>query len=125
MSLLDTTTGFTTPWHCSVALLPNGEWVSAPMGEFQKNPRMKLICENGRPSYFQKLSEDPEELRSPAAPATDSGEHVDDYQPPQPNDGIVRRPIKALVELQNIQIISDGSFMRCGCANWGRDLHHR
>lgn len=55
MSLLNTKTGFTTPWHCSVALMADGEWVSAPMGEYQKNPRMKIVYEDGRPSYFQEI----------------------------------------------------------------------
>ncbi|KAF2216499.1 hypothetical protein CERZMDRAFT_93789 [Cercospora zeae-maydis SCOH1-5] len=34
ISLLNTNTGFTTPWHCSVALMANGEWLSAPKGDF-------------------------------------------------------------------------------------------
>lgn len=54
MSLLNTKTGYTTPWHCSVALLADGEWVSAPMGDFQKDPRLELVYENGRPSYFKE-----------------------------------------------------------------------
>jgi len=58
MSLLNTKTGFTTPWHCSVALMKDGEWVSAPMGEFKKDPRMKLVYENERPSYFQEVTVD-------------------------------------------------------------------
>ncbi|KAF1982045.1 hypothetical protein K402DRAFT_341217 [Aulographum hederae CBS 113979] len=58
MSLLNTKTGFTTPWHCSVALRADGEWVSAPMGDFQKDPRMQIVYENGRPSYFQESADD-------------------------------------------------------------------
>ncbi|KIW62366.1 hypothetical protein PV04_10546 [Phialophora macrospora] len=58
MSLLNTKTGFTTPWHCSVALMADGEWISAPMGEFKKDPRMKLVYENGRPSYFEETTGD-------------------------------------------------------------------
>lgn len=57
MSLLDTKTGFTTPWHCSVALMANGEWISAPMGDFKENARMKIVEENGRPSYFREMTE--------------------------------------------------------------------
>ncbi|KAF4454196.1 putative ABC1 transport protein [Fusarium austroafricanum] len=64
MSLLNTKTGFTTPWHCSVALMANGEWTSAPMGEFQKDPNMKVIYENGRPSYFQEISNNNENQES-------------------------------------------------------------
>ncbi|KAM0233020.1 hypothetical protein ACHAPO_007486 [Fusarium lateritium] len=56
MSLLDTKTGFTTPWHCCVARMANGEWTSAPMGEYLKNPNMKVVHENGRPSYFQETT---------------------------------------------------------------------
>lgn len=54
MSLLDTKTGFTTPWHCSVALMANGEWISATMSEFKKDPTLEIVYENGRPSYFQQ-----------------------------------------------------------------------
>jgi len=53
-SLLDTTTGYTTPWHCSVAQLADDQWVSAPMGDFQKDPRLEMVYENGRPSYFKE-----------------------------------------------------------------------
>src|SRR5256885_1176667 len=54
LSLLDTTTGYTTPWHCSVAQLLDGQWVSAPMGEFQKDSRLEVVYEDGRPSYFKE-----------------------------------------------------------------------
>ncbi|KAJ6436823.1 ATP-binding cassette, subfamily G (WHITE), member 2, PDR [Purpureocillium lavendulum] len=37
-----------------VALMADGEWLSAPMGEFRKEPRMKIIYEDGRPSYFKE-----------------------------------------------------------------------
>jgi hypothetical protein len=58
MSLLNTKTGFTTPWHCSVALMADGEWMSAPMGDFRENPRMRIISEKGRPSYFREMTEE-------------------------------------------------------------------
>jgi acyl-CoA synthetase (AMP-forming)/AMP-acid ligase II len=59
MSLLNTRTGYTTPWHCGVALLANGEWVSAPVGDFKNDPRLEIIYEDGRPSYFkEKACED-------------------------------------------------------------------
>ena len=54
MSLLNTKTGFTTPWHCSVALMADGEWTSATMGDFKKDPMLEMVYENGRPSYFQE-----------------------------------------------------------------------
>lgn len=66
MSLLNTKTGFTTPWHCSVALTADGEWTSGPMGDFQNNPRMKLVYEDGRPSYFKETSGDETVQQDPA-----------------------------------------------------------
>ncbi|ORY16214.1 Pyoverdine/dityrosine biosynthesis protein-domain-containing protein [Clohesyomyces aquaticus] len=57
MALLDTKTGFTTPWHCSVALMADGVWMSAPMGEYKKNPRMETVYEDGRPSYFREKTD--------------------------------------------------------------------
>ncbi|KAF2846133.1 hypothetical protein T440DRAFT_248598 [Plenodomus tracheiphilus IPT5] len=56
MSLLNTTTGYTTPWHCCVALMADGEWISAPMGDFQNDPRFEVVHENGQPSYFRELT---------------------------------------------------------------------
>lgn len=52
--LLNTKTSFTTPWHCNVALLADGEWISAPMGDFQKISSLELVYEDGRPSYFKE-----------------------------------------------------------------------
>lgn len=52
--LLNTKTGFTTPWHCCVAQLTDGEWVSAPMGEFTKDEKMEIVVEDGRPMYFRQ-----------------------------------------------------------------------
>lgn len=54
MSLLNTKTGFTTPWHCSVALMADGEWISAAMGDLKKDPSLEIIYEHDRPSYFQQ-----------------------------------------------------------------------
>lgn len=58
MSLLNTRTGFTTPWHCSVALLEDGEWVSAPMSELKKDARLELIYEDSRPSFFKERDQE-------------------------------------------------------------------
>ncbi|KAF5624377.1 ABC1 transport [Fusarium sp. NRRL 52700] len=55
--LLNTRTGFTTPWHCCVALTATGEWTSAPKGEYLKDPNMKIMHENGQPSYFQEFAD--------------------------------------------------------------------
>lgn len=60
MSLLNTKTGFTTPWHCSVALMADGEWVSAPMGDFKGDSRMEVVEVDGRPSHFRE-KEEPEQ----------------------------------------------------------------
>lgn len=65
--MLNTKTGYTTPWHCSVALLADGEWVSAPMGDFEKDPRLEVVYEDGRPSYFK---EKPREANEPSISET-------------------------------------------------------
>jgi hypothetical protein len=38
--------------------MADGEWMSAPMGDFKENPRMKIVEENGRPSYFREMTEE-------------------------------------------------------------------
>ncbi|KAH6981583.1 Pyoverdine/dityrosine biosynthesis protein-domain-containing protein [Ilyonectria sp. MPI-CAGE-AT-0026] len=60
--LLNTKTGFTTPWHCSVALMADGEWLSAPMGEFGKDPNFEIVYEDNRPSYFKEKTIESQEL---------------------------------------------------------------
>ncbi|KAK9436565.1 transferase family protein [Metarhizium brunneum] len=60
--LLNTKTGFTTPWHCSVAQLADGEWISAPMGEFIKDDRLELMYMDGQPSYFKEKPREPDAL---------------------------------------------------------------
>ncbi|KAH7028046.1 Pyoverdine/dityrosine biosynthesis protein-domain-containing protein [Microdochium trichocladiopsis] len=55
LSLLNTKTGFTTPWHCSVALMSDGEWLSALMSDFKADPLLELVEEDGRPSYFKEV----------------------------------------------------------------------
>lgn len=74
MSLLNTKTGFTTPWHCTVAQMADGEWVSAPMGDFKENPRMKIVEERGRPSYFREMTE--EEYQEDLRLAEEAAKHV-------------------------------------------------
>lgn len=56
MSLLDTKTGYTTPWHCSVALLSDGQWLSATKASFEEDDRFNLVYEDGRPSYYAEES---------------------------------------------------------------------
>jgi hypothetical protein len=38
--------------------MANGDWMSAPMGDFKENPKMKIVEENGRPSYFREMTEE-------------------------------------------------------------------
>ena len=54
MSLLNTKAGFTTPWNCTVALMADGEWISAAKGDLKKDPMLKIDSENGCPNYFQE-----------------------------------------------------------------------
>ncbi|KAM0248012.1 hypothetical protein ACHAQJ_009647 [Trichoderma viride] len=54
MALLNSKTGYTTPWHCSVALMNDGEWMSAPMGLYKNDATMEVVEEDGRPSYFKQ-----------------------------------------------------------------------
>lgn len=49
-------TGFTTPWHCSVAQLADGRWVSGPMGEFSQDSRLELVHVDGKPSHYREKS---------------------------------------------------------------------
>lgn len=35
-------------------MLGNGEWVSAPTGNFLKDPQLELVYDNNRPSYFRE-----------------------------------------------------------------------
>ncbi|KAJ5645675.1 transferase family protein [Penicillium longicatenatum] len=59
ISLLNTKTGFTTPWHCSVAQLADGVWVSGPMGELSQDSRLELVHVDGKPSHYrEKLHHD-------------------------------------------------------------------
>jgi ATP-binding cassette subfamily G (WHITE) protein 2 (PDR) len=39
--------------------MANGEWISAPKGDFEKDPYMELVYEEGRPSYFRETIPDP------------------------------------------------------------------
>ncbi|KAF4467009.1 ABC1 transport [Fusarium albosuccineum] len=55
ISLLNTKTGFTTPWQCSVALMADGEWLSALMSDFKADRLLELVEEDGRPSYFREV----------------------------------------------------------------------
>ncbi|KAF5236166.1 hypothetical protein FAUST_6702 [Fusarium austroamericanum] len=56
ISLLNTKSGFTTPWHCSVALMEDGEWLSGLTIDFKADRLLELIEEDGRPSYFKEVA---------------------------------------------------------------------
>ncbi|KAJ5153223.1 uncharacterized protein N7482_009701 [Penicillium canariense] len=58
ISLLNTRTGFTTPWHCAVAQLADGSWVSAPMGEFSQDSRLEVVHVDGTPNYYREKISD-------------------------------------------------------------------
>ncbi|KAF5636745.1 ABC1 transport [Fusarium tjaetaba] len=55
LSLLNTKSGFTTPWHCSVVLMADGEWLSGLMVDFKADRLLELVEEDGRPSYFREV----------------------------------------------------------------------
>lgn len=54
LSLLNTKTAFTTPWHCCVAETLDGEWISGPKGDFEHQADLEIVHENGRPSFFRQ-----------------------------------------------------------------------
>ncbi|OAG03327.1 uncharacterized protein CC84DRAFT_1220197 [Paraphaeosphaeria sporulosa] len=93
MSLLNTKTGYTTPWHCSVALQTDGEWTSAPKGDFEEMPRMKVVEENGRPSYFREMTEEEfleDQRRAEEAAKLAAKPVVDEIQEPERNEDFVQ-----------------------------------
>ncbi|OAA78496.1 Pyoverdine biosynthesis [Akanthomyces lecanii RCEF 1005] len=57
ISLLPTTTMFTTPWHCSAAIMMDGTVQTAPRSQLEKDGKLELVYENGRPSYFREKSD--------------------------------------------------------------------
>ncbi|KAJ3492999.1 hypothetical protein NLG97_g5015 [Lecanicillium saksenae] len=57
ISLLPTTTMYTTPWHCSVAYLLDGTVQTGMRSELEKDEKFEIVYENGRPSYFREKSE--------------------------------------------------------------------
>lgn len=44
--------------------MTDGEWVSAPMGEFTKDENMEVVVEDGRPMYFRQKSSSHDEFGS-------------------------------------------------------------
>ncbi|KAG8670971.1 hypothetical protein FPOAC2_04275 [Fusarium poae] len=68
ISLLNTKSGFTTPWHCSVALMEDGEWLSGLAIDFKADRLLELVEEDGRPSYFKEVARQRPYLTESAKP---------------------------------------------------------
>lgn len=56
VSLLPTDTGFTTPWHCSIAFRLDGTITTGHRAFFDADSRFELVHENGRPSFYREKS---------------------------------------------------------------------
>ena len=57
VNLLPTDTIFTTPWHCSIAFRLDGTTTTGPRSEFDSNPELELVYEDGRPSYYREKTD--------------------------------------------------------------------
>ncbi|CEI60242.1 unnamed protein product [Fusarium venenatum] len=68
ISLLNTKSGFTTPWHCSVALMEDGEWLSGLAVDFKADRLLELVEEDGRTSYFREVARQRPYLTESAKP---------------------------------------------------------
>jgi hypothetical protein len=62
--LLPTDTGYTTPWHCSVAFKADGRVTSGPAADFKEDPNLEVVEEDGKPSYFRERSDGDESPQS-------------------------------------------------------------
>ena len=56
LSLLPTTTSYTTPWMCAIAYRADGSLTSAPKGEFEADAKYQVVYVDGRPSFFEEKS---------------------------------------------------------------------
>ncbi|KAI9172558.1 putative pyoverdine/dityrosine biosynthesis protein [Paramyrothecium foliicola] len=56
ISLLPTSSMYTTPWHCSVAFMLDGTVLSGMRSEFDQNEALELVFENDRPCYYREKS---------------------------------------------------------------------
>lgn len=54
ISLLPTTTLYTTPWHCVVAYRADGTIVSGMRQDFDTNSEFELVYKNGNPCYYRE-----------------------------------------------------------------------
>lgn len=50
--------------------MADGQWLSAPMGDFHKDPRFKIVYENGCPSHFQEIADDVIDGKTPTEQPT-------------------------------------------------------
>ena len=57
VSPLPTDTFYTTPWHSTVAFRLDGTVTSGLRSDFEKDPNLELVYEDGRPSYFREKSD--------------------------------------------------------------------
>ncbi|KAJ6788941.1 hypothetical protein PWT90_05193 [Aphanocladium album] len=57
ISLLPTTSMYTTPWHCTVAYMLDGTVQTGMRSELEKDEKFEVVYENGRPSYFREKSD--------------------------------------------------------------------
>lgn len=54
VSLLPTTTSYTTPWMCAIAYSAKGTLTSAPKGDFEADPTYQVVYRDGRLSHFEE-----------------------------------------------------------------------
>lgn len=57
ISLLPTDSMYTTPWHCTVAYMIDGTVQTGMRSQLEKDEKLELVYENGRPNYFRERSE--------------------------------------------------------------------
>ncbi|KAL1855891.1 hypothetical protein Daus18300_010869 [Diaporthe australafricana] len=57
VSPLPTDTFYTTPWHSTIAFRLDGTVTSGLRSDFENDPKLELVYENGRPSYFREKSD--------------------------------------------------------------------
>ncbi|KPM39944.1 hypothetical protein AK830_g6625 [Neonectria ditissima] len=56
LNLLPTDTFYTTPWHSTIVFMLDGTTTTGPRAEFEKDEKLELVYENGRPSYYREKS---------------------------------------------------------------------
>lgn len=56
ISLLPTASIWTTPWHCTLAVMLDGTIQTGPRSQFADSPLFELVHIDGRPSHFREKS---------------------------------------------------------------------